>query len=120
MKVLVADDDVDQLAIRCMLLERSGFETLPASDAATALTLARTDKPHCAVVDLRFPDEKSGLRLVRDLKEIDPGVRLVLLTGSRSAALAGRPGLELVDEIVEKGSGSARLIHALKGFAPAH
>ncbi len=42
---------------------RSGLETLEAADAASALQLAAACKPECAVVDLRLPTEKLGLRV---------------------------------------------------------
>jgi two-component system, response regulator RegA len=114
MKVLVADDDLDQLTLRCLLLERNGFETLQASDAASALALAQSEHPQCAVMDLRFPDEESGFRLVRDLKALETATRIILLTGTSPGKLAARPELDLVDEVVQKSSGTASLIRMLK------
>ena len=64
MRVLLADDDPDQLSLRCMLLERSGFEAMGAGDYVSAVELAAIQKPECAVVDLRLPTEELGLRLV--------------------------------------------------------
>lgn len=120
MKVLVADDDLDQLTLRCLLLERNGFEIVSASDASAALALAKAEKPGCAVVDLNFPNEESGLRLVRDLKALDSAIRLVLLTGARAGALSGRSEAGLIDEVVEKGLGSATLVRRLKALEAAY
>ena len=119
MKILVADDDVDQLMLRCLLLERSGFETVQARDASSALALARAEKPECAVIDLNFPNEEAGFRLVRELKSLDSAIHLVLLTGARAARLAGRSEAGLIDEIVEKGLGSARLVRKLRALERA-
>ena len=116
MKILVADDDPDQLMLRCLLLERSGFETVSASDAGSALAAARTEKPECAVVDLNLPTEESGLGLLRDLKALDSAIRLVVLTGARRGLLACGSEAGLVDEIVEKGLGSASLVRRLKAL----
>jgi DNA-binding response OmpR family regulator len=120
MKILVADDDLDQLTMRCLLLERSGFETLQATDATSALALAETEKPECAVVDLNFPNEESGFRLVRDLKALDAAIRLVLLTGARPGVVAGRSEAPLIEKVVEKGLGSANLVRTLKALESAH
>lgn len=119
MKVLVADDDMDQLTLRCLLLERSGFEIVSASDAARAVATAKAEKPDCAVIDLCFPAAESGFQLVRDLKALDSGLRVVLLTGAATARLADRPEAELIDAIVEKGLGSANLVRRLKAIEKA-
>jgi len=116
MKILVADDDLDQLTLRCLLLERSGFETVSASDAVTALSIAKAEKPACAVIDLCFPAAEAGLQLVRDLKALNTALRIVLLTGARAARVADRPEAELIDEIVEKGLGSSQLVGRLKAL----
>ncbi|HZS54545.1 MAG TPA: response regulator [Bryobacteraceae bacterium] len=117
MKILVADDDLDQLAIRCLLLEQSGFETVQASDPASALAIARTEHPDCAIVDLRFPTEESGLRLLRDLKTLNSAIHLFLLTGANPMRLASRTETGLVDEVFEKGSASGSLVRKLKAVA---
>jgi CheY-like chemotaxis protein len=117
MKILVADDDLDQLAIRCLLLEQSGFETIQASDPGSALATARAENPDCAVIDLRFPTEESGLRLVRDLKALNSGIHLFLLTGANPTRVASRSEAGLVDEVLQKGSTSASLVRKLKALA---
>ncbi len=116
MKILIADDDVDQLTLRCLILERNGFEIVGASDAATALSLARTERPGCAVVDLCFPSAESGLQLVRALKALDAALHVFLLTGAAAGRLTNLPEAELIDEIVEKGQGSAKLVRKLKAL----
>lgn len=119
MKILIADDDVDQLSLRCLLLERSGFEIVSASDAAGALSMAQTERPECAVIDLFFPAAESGLQLIRDLKALDASLHIIVLTGARTGRFANRPETELIDEIVEKGSGSADLVRRLKALERA-
>ncbi len=81
MKILLADDDEDQLSLRGMLLRRSGFETIEATDLPSAIRLASAEKPECAVVDLRFPTDEIGFELVRELKKLDSSMHVFLLTG---------------------------------------
>ncbi len=116
MKVLIADDDPEQLAIRQMLLRHFGFEPIIAGDAKTALSAAMSEHPACAVVDLRLPSEKSGLGLIRDLKRVDQGLHILVLTGGSAARLEGLAERALVDAVIEKGSPSAQLIARLKSF----
>ena len=114
MKVLVADDDRDQLSLRCMLLAQSGFDTLPAADAAAATELAAAHKPRCAVVDLRFPTQERGLQLIHDLKILDPSMHVFVLTGGDGGRLAQAPERTLIDAVLTKGSASAVLIEKLR------
>ena len=114
MNVLIVDDDLDQLAIRRMLLSEFGFEVLTASDEASAVQAARTTEPVCAIVDLFIPTEDVGLRLIRNLKKIRPRMRILVLTGGRKERLEELPERALVDRIIEKGSPTAELLAELK------
>ncbi len=116
MKVLIAEDNEDQLALRGMLLRQSGLETIEATDAASALRLAADHKPHCAVIDLRLPTEELGLRLIRQLKTLDESIHVLVLTGADPSRLARRPEKNLVDDIVVKGSSSAYLVERVKAL----
>src|SRR4051812_13145007 len=104
MKVLLADDDRDQLALRSMLLERSGFETILAFDGASATELAAAQKPECAVVDLRLPTEELGLQLIRELKSLDPAIHIIVITGGNPGRVARQPVADLIEGIVQKGA----------------
>lgn len=117
MRVLLADDDCDQLALRSMLLARSGFETLEAPDLSSALKLAAEQKPECAVIDLRLPTEDIGLRLIRELKDLDSGIHLFVLTGADPEKFALRPEKKLVDQVIVKGSSSSYLLQQLQLLA---
>ena len=117
MKVLLADDDQDQLSLRSRLLERSGFEAIGAADHASAAELAASEKPECAVIDLRLPDEECGLSLIRELKELNPSIHIIVLTGGNPDRLARETAAKFVEEIIVKGASSGRLIRKLKSLA---
>ncbi len=117
MKVLVAEDDQDQLFVRGMLLRQSGFEAIEASDTRSALEKAVTHKPRCAVIDLNFPTQEAGLTLIRELKRLDPAMHIFVLTGTESGKLAAKPERGLIDEIIVKGSASPYLLERLKALA---
>ncbi len=113
MKVLVAEDDADQLELRVLLLNRAGFETVSAATQAEALAAARATQPSCAVVDLRFPNEACGLSLIRGLKELDPCIHIFLLTGGDLKRLRKHPEWALVDAAFVKGTPSSGLLERL-------
>jgi CheY-like chemotaxis protein len=117
MKVLLAEDDPDQLSLRSMLLERSGFEAIGAADHVSAAELAASQKPECAVIDLRLPTEERGLWLITELKRIDPAIHIVVLTGGNPERLARQTAASLVEEVVLKGASSEPLIRKLKSLA---
>lgn len=64
-----------------------GYEVRTAANADEAVVLAREDSPELAVVDLKMPG-RSGLECVRDLVEIDPSTRVLVLTGYGSISTA--------------------------------
>jgi CheY-like chemotaxis protein len=117
MRVLLVDDDTEQIAIRSLLLERHGFATSRAPDGASALELAQLHRPQCAIVDLRLPTEEAGLRLIRELKGLDAGIRIIILTGANPNRLNSGPEARLVDRVFLKPSSSALLIEHLKALA---
>jgi len=117
MKILIIDDDADQREIRALLLSQTGFEVSEAGDAASAKTIAAEERPNAAVIDLRLPTIEDGLALIRDLKTMNPAMRLIVLTGARANVLEARPVRLLVDQLLVKPAPAAALIQALGGGA---
>src|SRR5690606_29603353 len=68
-------------------MSRRGFEVVCAHTIQTALQQAELLAPEYAIIDLKLADE-SGLSLVEKIKELDPGTRIVVLTGYASIATA--------------------------------
>ena len=89
--ILVVDDDDTFRGRLVRALASRGFDARGAHDVDEAVSLASTESPELAVVDLRMPG-RSGLELVRELKAIDETTKVVVLTGYGSIA----PALEAV------------------------
>ena len=85
--LLIVDDNDTFRRRLARSMSRRGFEVSQAADHAEAVELARRDPPEMAVVDLRLPDQ-SGLEVVRELAEIEPHTKVVMLTGYGSIATA--------------------------------
>ncbi|MFN6960616.1 MAG: response regulator transcription factor [Rhodocyclaceae bacterium] len=85
--VLVIDDDITFNAVLVRALTRRGYAVQSATDAESALDLARQAPPAAVVLDLNL-GSCSGLQLIRPLLEIAPDCRIVVLTGYASIATA--------------------------------
>jgi len=84
--LVVDDDDVFRERLARALRER-GFDVRTADGHEAALQTAREDPPEMAILDLRMPGP-SGLEVMRDLLEIEPATRCVMLTGYGSISNA--------------------------------
>jgi len=85
--LLIADDDETFRERLARSLRNRGYDVRTAANGEAAVVMAREESPEMAVVDLRMPG-CSGLELVRDLKEIDPATKIIVLTGYGSIATA--------------------------------
>jgi two-component system, response regulator RegA len=84
--LLVDDDAMFLRALQAALLKR-GVSSATAADPDAAMQLARQSSFDFALLDLRIGKE-SGLRLIAPLKAVQPGMRIVLMTGFASVATA--------------------------------
>src|SRR5215470_2076687 len=101
-KILVVDDDAEQVARLAALLRRGGYHPFTASSAAEAVRLARTVAPSLAILDIGLPDT-DGFALTRRLKKEATGfLPVVLLTGYGDPD-SKRRGVEAgADEFLQK------------------
>ena len=79
-KILLVDDEekfIDSLTERVRL---KGFEPVPTRTGEEAIRIAKRKKVDIAIVDHKMPG-MDGITTITKLKEIDPEIRTVLLTG---------------------------------------
>lgn len=115
-RVLLVDDDPDQLEIRRLLAEQAGHEVEAACTAAAARTCFSQFRPGVVVLDLRIPTSEEGLALVRELSAADPSPRLVVLSGW-PADIDGRPEAMLVDHLLPKPAHPKKLLDLIARLA---
>lgn len=87
--VLVMDDDAYVTEMLCDMLNESGYEACAASNGDEAIqrfTRAKTlGRPISTVIlDLNIPSGMGGSETIGKLRNMDPGVRAILLTGDIS------------------------------------
>jgi CheY-like chemotaxis protein len=82
-RILLVDDNSVQLQARAAVLSGAGFEILTATSAPAALALLRSDLGDSittVITDHIMPDV-SGAVFVRDLRQVRPGVEVVVVSG---------------------------------------
>lgn len=84
---LLVDDDALYLQTLQRSLSKRGIESTTATNAADALRLADGTSLDFALIDLRLATE-SGLDLIKPLRQAQPQMRIVLMTGYASVATA--------------------------------
>jgi two-component system nitrogen regulation response regulator GlnG len=85
--LLVIDDEPLTLDCFRLLFPKGQVRVLTAESATEGVALFRDDRPDVAVLDVRLPDA-SGIDAFRQLREIDPKVPVVLVTGFGTAETA--------------------------------
>jgi CheY-like chemotaxis protein len=98
-RILVVDDDPGVLEISKILLERAGYEVVPARDGFEALAIMRTVLPDVLISDLRMPN-MSGFELLSVVRRRFPQVPVIAVSGEFSSAM---PTGLLADAFFEKG-----------------
>jgi DNA-binding response OmpR family regulator len=79
-KILIADDQDALRSLLSKLLSREGYEPIEARDGESAIELYRAIKPPVVVSDIMMP-KMDGLSLLQEIKAIDPGAAVILMTG---------------------------------------
>jgi two-component system cell cycle response regulator DivK len=79
--VLIVEDNPANMTLAIFLLESAGHSVINATDAESALTLARDQQPHLILMDIQLPG-MDGLEATRLLKQDDAtrGIPVIALT----------------------------------------
>ncbi|MCL5264803.1 MAG: response regulator [Chloroflexi bacterium] len=91
-RIAVIDDDRDFVKLVTIVLEREGYEVLPALGSLRAYDIVKQGRPNLIMLDIMMPG-RSGWELL-DIFKMDPetqGIPLIISTGVRAATarLAG-------------------------------
>ena len=79
-KVLIVDDEKEFLELLSERMEARGMEVATSTSAAEALKFMETNSYDAIVLDLMMP-EMDGLETLKAIKEKNPDVQVILLTG---------------------------------------
>jgi DNA-binding NtrC family response regulator len=84
--VLVVDDDQATLALFCEMFEDSPFKIIPTANGREAIEMLKIQPCALAFIDLFMP-EVDGLQTLTALKEIQPDLTAVMISGFRNEHL---------------------------------
>jgi DNA-binding response OmpR family regulator len=90
---LVVDDDEDSRKILSKVAEKQGFRVQQACDGETAIRMQRELRPDLILLDVSMPGI-SGLDALREIREVDPHVAVVVVSGAADAEI-GEKALDL-------------------------
>jgi DNA-binding response OmpR family regulator len=79
--LLVEDDDAVREVLREHVLTSTAYRLVEAADCATALTTLENEHFDLILLDITLPD-KSGLEVLRAIREKDPTTKVIVLTGT--------------------------------------
>jgi two-component system, NtrC family, response regulator GlrR len=102
-RILVADDDIEQVTVHRKLLEAMGYQVATAMSPAEALRELELNRPDLIVVDLRCPTAPDGIGLIRDIRRTGCRLPMIVLSGWPDD-LYGTPEEQMVSRILIKGS----------------
>jgi DNA-binding NtrC family response regulator len=100
-KILVIDDEQGIRNLLDTLLRRKGYDVVLAESGRQGLELFRRERPDVIVLDLKMP-EMDGLTVLRQIKNLDPGKPVIILTGAGTAEAERQVRALGVTEYVEK------------------
>jgi DNA-binding NtrC family response regulator len=84
---LAIDDDPENLDVISQALVQNGLEILTLTDPLQAMDVVRKRRPQIVLTDLGMPG-LSGMQLLEQITEFDPGVDVVVMTGRYSTESA--------------------------------
>jgi DNA-binding NarL/FixJ family response regulator len=117
-KVLIADDHaLVRDGLRHILTNAVGFEVAgEASDGISTIALARSTEAQVLVLDLSMPG-RSGVELIKQIKEEKPALRILVLTMHAEQQYAARAFKAGASGYLTKESASAELVAAVTKVA---
>jgi DNA-binding NtrC family response regulator len=86
-KLLVIDDELQNLELIAAALEQQGLEIFTSTDPEKGLALFQQRRPEIVLLDLVMPNV-SGMDLLEQIIASDPGAEVILMTGHYSAVSA--------------------------------
>ena len=86
-RVLVIDDDDPGREVMELLLRRAGFAAQSVSNGADGVAVVQEGATDLVLVDLFLPD-KSGIEILKEIRQVAPEIEVVVITGHASAQTA--------------------------------
>jgi two-component system response regulator VicR len=89
-KILIVDDEPNQIGSFSLILRQEGYEVILVQDALGALYYHETLHPDLIILDIKFGyEERKGLDILKEIRELrnDTTTPIIVLTGLREDEL---------------------------------
>ena len=86
-RIMIVDDEKGMRDFLRYLLEGEGYHVEHAANGAEALTRLRENSTDLILADIKMPG-MDGLEMLRQIKEIDPNIVVIVMTGYSSLETA--------------------------------
>jgi two-component system, chemotaxis family, chemotaxis protein CheY len=112
-KILVVDDAAF-MRMRCTkLLQDNGYDTIEAGNGVEAVQKYQAQRPDAVLMDITMPD-MDGIETLKKLIEIDPGVRVSMVTAMGQQSLVIEALKSGAKDFVVKPFNAERVLAAVK------
>jgi len=92
-RILVIDDEKETCQLLKEFLTKKGYDVATVSEADKVIEIVKTSHPQLVLLDIRMP-QKDGITLLKEIKEIDKEIGVIMVTAVRDEATA-KKSLEL-------------------------
>ncbi|UCG32826.1 MAG: response regulator [Phycisphaerales bacterium] len=116
-KVLVVDDEPGYCRHLELLLSRDGHEVESATNGRDAMDIAQRFRPDVLVADWMLCDTQCGLDLARSLRQLNPRLATIIITGYYAPDLQASTEEALVHAFIQKPFEPADLCEAVRQAA---
>jgi two-component system response regulator AtoC len=113
LKILITDDEPDQLEMLGGFLQRQGYEVLSAGDGEQALALLQREPVQLALLDHRMPG-MTGDEVLARMKTINPMLRAIMITAFGDVDMAVRVMKLGADDFLQKPVDLQRLLEKIQ------
>jgi DNA-binding NtrC family response regulator len=101
-RVLIVDDEPSYRDYLTRYLTREGYEVRSAASRDEAMSVGREFEPHIVLADWMLKDQVHGLQVGVALREVVPGLRILLMTGFPSSEIRDEARRAEVHHFLEK------------------
>ena len=115
--ILIIDDDIAVRASLLLLLNDGGFDALGCSGPVEALKMIKKQEPELIILDLNFSNDtsgKEGMELLNKIKQVNPVMPVILITGWASIELAVQGMKAGANDFINKPWSNEHLLQSVK------
>lgn len=116
-RVLIVDDEPSYRDYLERFLIREGYEVRSAAGGQEALVVGKDFRPRVILADWMLKDHMHGLEVAETLREAEPELRILLMTGFPSAEIRKEAERAKVFRFLEKPFGLEEVAAAIKAAA---